>query len=175
MISVESRTLVSTQTQTLQRTLVEAAVVALAATVLALAFNALRPTGLPLVARTPYQTLVPCPEPGGPVEALDAGAPEISSPRSFLIDARSQGEFEQHHLSGAVNVPYDWLDPVPEETLAELARAIAASGVIRVVVYGDGGRPDSGEHLGKEISGRGIKNVYFINGGALAALSSEEE
>ncbi len=175
MISAESRTLASTQTQTLRRTLVEAAVVALAGTVIALAFNALRPGRLPLVARTPYQTLVPCPEPGGPVEALDAGAPEVSSPRSFLIDARSQGEFEQHHLSGAVNVPYDWLDPVPEETLAELARSIAASGATRVVVYGDGGRPDSGEHLGKEISGRGIKNVYFIYGGALAALPSEEE
>ena len=175
MMSVESRTLAGTQTPTLQRTLVEAVVVALAGAVIALAFNALRPGHLPLVARTPYQTLVPCPEPGGPVEALDAGAPEVSSPRSFLIDARSQGEFEQHHLSGAVNVPYDWLDPVPEQTLTELARAIAASGAARVVVYGDGGRPDSGEHLGKEISGRGIKNVYFIRGGALAALPSEEE
>ncbi len=75
-----------------------------------------------------------------------------------------------------MNVPYDWLDPVPEETLAELARAIAASGVTRVVVYGDGGRPDSGEHLGKEISGRGIKNVYFIRRGFQAEpLTSGEE
>jgi hypothetical protein len=175
MMSAESRTLAGTQRQNLWQILVEAAVVALAGAVIALAFNALRPGHLPLVARTPYQTLVPCPEPGGPVEALDAGVPEISSLRSFLIDARPKGEFEQRHLSGAVNVPYDWLDPVPEEILAELARAIAASGAARVVVYGDGGRPDSGEHLGKEISGRGIKNVYFVYGGALATLPSEEE
>jgi hypothetical protein len=175
MMSAESRTLAGTQRQNLWQILVEAAVVALAGAVIALAFNALRPGHLPLVARTPYQTLVPCPEPGGPVEALDAGAPEVSSPRSFLIDARSQGEFERHHLSGAVNVPYDWLDPVPEESLAELARAIAASGAARVVVYGDGGRPDSGEHLGKEISGRGIKNVCFIRGGAPAGPPASEE
>ena len=172
-MSARSGIRIGTQTQALRRTLVEAAVVALAGALLALLFNALRPAGLALVAHTPYQTLVPCPEPGGPVEALDAGNPEILSPRSFLIDARSQSEFDQRHLSGAVNVPYDWLDPVPEETLAELAHSIAASGATRVVVYGDGGRPDSGEHLGKEISGRGIKNVYFIRGGVPASLGEE--
>ncbi len=169
----QSGILIGAQTQALRRTLVEVAIVALAGALIALVFNALRPAGLPLVARTPYQTLVPCPEPGGPVEALDADSPEVLTPRSFLIDARSQGEFAQGHLSGAVNVPYDWLDPVPEETLAELAHSIAASGAIRVVVYGDGGRPDSGEHLGKEISGRGIKNVYYIRGGAPASLREE--
>jgi hypothetical protein len=73
-----------------------------------------------------------------------------------------------------VNVAYDWLDPVPEETLSELARSIAASGATRVVVYGDGKRPDSGEHLGREISGRGIKNVFFIRGGAPAVLAPED-
>jgi hypothetical protein len=56
----------------------------------------------------------------------------------------------------------------------ELARSIAASGASRVVVYGDGGRPDSGEHLGREISGRGIKNVFFVRGGAAAVLGREE-
>jgi hypothetical protein len=176
MIFAESRTLAGTRTQTLWRILVEAAVVILAGAVIALVFNALRLGRLPLVARIPYQTLVPCPEPGGPVGVLDAGASEVSSPRSFLIDARPRDEFEQHHLSGAVNVPYDWLDPVPAEILVELAHSIAASGATRVVVYGDGGRPDSGEHLGKEISGRGIKNVFFIRWGFQAEpLTSGEE
>jgi len=171
----QSRAFIRTQTPSLWRTLVEAAIVAVAATVIALVVNTVRPDGLPLVARTPYQVLVPCPEPGGPVEALEAGSPEIFSQRSFLVDARSQGEFDQRHLGGAVNVPYDWLDPVPEETLAELAHSIAASRATRVVVYGDGAKPDSGEHLGKEISGRGIKNVYFIRGGAPSHLAPGEE
>jgi hypothetical protein len=159
----------------LPRVLLEAAAVAALGCVIALAFNALRPSGLPLVADTPYRTLVPCPEPGGPVEPVEAGAAEIWSPRSFLVDARPDGEFTGRHLPGAVNVPYDWLDPVPGETLAELARSIAASGATRVVVYGDGGRPDSGEYLGKEISGRGIKNVRFIRGGAPAVFALEDE
>ncbi len=71
-------------------------------------------------------------------------------------------------------MPYDWLDPVPETVLRELARSIAASRATRVVVYGDGGRPDSGEHLGREISGRGIRNVAFVRGGAAALLGERD-
>ncbi len=59
---------------------------------------------------------------------------------------------------------------MPDDHLQELAELIASSRATRVVVYGDGGRPDSGEHLGKEISGRGIKNVGFVEGGAPALL-----
>ena len=54
-----------------------------------------------------------------------------------MVDARPAAEYRLGHLSGAVNLPYDWL---------------------------------SGEHLGREISGRGIKNVCFITGGAPAVL-----
>jgi hypothetical protein len=175
MMFAESRAVARTQMQPFRRVLLDATAVALAGVVTALVINALRSDGLALVADTPYQTLVPCPEPGGPVEALDFRSPDISSPGSVIVDARSKAEFDEHHLSGAVNVPYDWLDPVPEDTLAELASSIAASGATRVVVYGDGGRPDSGEYLGKEISGRGIKNVFFIRGGAPTALGSGDK
>ena len=152
----------------LGRSIAEACVIVVCSTLAALAVNALRPHGLPLIARAPYQTLVPCPEPGGPVTAIEPTSPEVRSPRSFVIDARSPEEFAAGHLPGAVSVSYDWLDPVPDDRLAALARAVASSGATRVVVYGDGGRPDSGEYLGKEISARGIKNVRFIRGGAPA-------
>lgn len=154
-------------------TLAEAAAVAAASAVAALIFNAARSDGLPLIARTPYQILVPCPEPGGPVEPLPADSPELIGARTFLVDARPADEFESRHLPEAVHLPYDWLDPVSDLRLRELAEAIAASGATKVVVYGDGGRPDSGEHLGREISGRGIKNVFFISGGATALFGSE--
>jgi rhodanese-related sulfurtransferase len=156
------------------RTLREATAVALAASLLALAVNAARPAGLPLVARAPYEVLVPCPEPGGPVAALEPGAAAPGSARTFLIDARDGAAYAAGHLPGAVNVPYDWLDPIPETTLRELARSIAASRATRVIVYGDGGRPDSGEHLGREISGRGIRNVAFVRGGAAALLGERD-
>ena len=143
--------------------------VAAATAVLALAVNAFRPGGLPLVARVPYEVLVPCPEPGGEVVAIAAGDPAVASSRTFLIDARTREEVRAAPvLAGAVNVPYDWLDPLPDGEMMRLARSIAASGARQVVVFGDGGKPDSGEHLGREISGRGIKSVGFVRGGAPA-------
>ncbi len=159
-------TLFLTHRSDLRTAVEEALLVAAAAAGAAIAFNALRPGGLPLVAEAPYQTLVPCPEPGGPVAAVSAGDPVIASDRSFIIDARAAREFSEQHLPGARNIPYDWLDPVPDDVMDEVAQDIAASGAVRVVVYGDGGRPDSGEFLGREISGRGIKNVFFVAGGA---------
>jgi hypothetical protein len=162
--SVENRMLF------LRSTFLDACLIVLTGIVVALVVNFFRVDSLPLIARTQYETLVPCPEPGGPVAALDANAPEVASVKSFLVDARATSQFDTQHLPRAVNVHYDWLDPMPEETLAGLARSIAASGATLVVVYGDGGRPDSGEYLAKEISGRGIKNVHFIRGGAPAAF-----
>jgi hypothetical protein len=156
------------------RSLAEAVVASALAALVAVTVNALRPDGLPLVASEPYQILVPCPEPGGPVSAVDAIDPAVRSPRSFVVDARSPAEFAAAHASAAVNLTFDWLDPVPEAALSQLARDIAASGATRVVVYGDGGRPDSGEHLGREISGRGIKNVSFVAGGAPALFDGLE-
>jgi hypothetical protein len=148
----------------------DAVVAATISTAVALLVNTLRPAGLSLVAASPYRVLVPCPEPGGPVEPLAADDPAIAGKRTFLVDARPAADFDRRHLPGAVNLPYDWLDPVSEDRLQAVAEAIAASGATRVAVYGDGGRPDSGEHLGREISGRGIKNVFFVVGGAPALL-----
>ncbi len=150
------------------RTLGEAAMVVLATSALALTVNALRRDGLPLVATSPYATLVPCPEPGGPVLGVSPEDMGRDSSRDFLVDARAEQDYLAWHLPGAENVPYDWLDPLPDARLRELARVIAASGASRVVVYGDGGRPDSGEHLGREISGGGIRNVCFVVGGVPA-------
>ena len=148
----------------------EAAVVGMLAALAGVVFNAARPGGLPLVATAPYETLVPCPEPGGEVAAaIAAGAPPARA-RAAAIAARAAGGLDAAHVPGAVSVPYDWLDPTPDGKLAELARTIAGSGATRVFVYGDGGRPDSGEYLAREISGRGIKNVSFVRGGAPALL-----
>jgi hypothetical protein len=140
----------------------------------ALAFNGLRPIGMPLLAPEPYQILIPCPEPGGPVVALAVSDPAVISSASYLVDSRSEAEYQQWHLAAAVHVPFDWLDPLPEARLGQLARDIAASGATKVVVYGDGGRPDSGEFLGREISGRGIRHVHYVEGGAPALLQTLE-
>jgi hypothetical protein len=161
---------VTVTTLPLLRSVVEGVVLALTTAAVSLAVNGLRSGGLPLVATAPYQTLVPCPEPGGPVEAVGPSDPVLRSVRSFLIDARSAEEYASAHVEGAVSVPYDWLDPLPDEVLDTLARRVAASRASRVIAYGDGGRPDSGEYLGRELTARGIRNVFYARGGAPALL-----
>ncbi len=139
---------------------------------LGLAVNLVHPERIPFVAEKEYEILVPCPEPGGEVGALEPGDEVLSERSTFVVDARSREAFDKWRYRAAANVTYDYLDPTPPEILQELARSIARSGARRVAVYGDGDRPDTGEQLAKEISGHGIKNVSFIRGGAPALKSA---
>ena len=151
----------------------DAVLITVAFSVVGLLVNLFHPEKIPYIAEDEYETLVPCPEPGGEVTPLEASDPALDAPETFVVDARLEEEHASWNFSQAVNVPYDYLDPTPEETIEELARRIARAKAQRVVVYGDGDLPDTGEQLGKEISGKGIKNVYFIKGGAPALKSQK--
>ncbi|MCP4600419.1 MAG: rhodanese-like domain-containing protein [Proteobacteria bacterium] len=139
-------------------------------TVLSAAFgllaNSVHPEAIPYIAKQEYEILVPCPEPGGEVTEMEVDDPALFSQDTFVVDARSDREFTDWRFRKATNMPYDYLDPTPKETIQGLAKAIASSRARRVVVYGDGDLPDTGQQLGKEISGHGIKNVFFLRGGA---------
>jgi hypothetical protein len=126
--------------------------------------NALRASGIPLLQKTEYEILVPCPEGSGNVQSLSAIDPMLADKRSLWVDARSPAEHQLWHPAGARNLPYDYLEP----TSAAGVRAVAASGASQVVVFGDGKDPDSGEQLARELAGRGIRNLRFIQGGAAA-------
>ncbi len=155
--------------QGLGNALRSAVLVTVAASILGAVVNAtVHPEPIPFVAKQAYQVLVPCPEPGGPVERVDALDPVVSAETTMRVDARVSSEFEGWHLPGAMSIPYDWLDPTPATRIGELAREIASSRAHNVVVYGDGGDPDTGEWLGKELSASGIKHVHFVVGGAEA-------
>jgi hypothetical protein len=98
--------------------------------------NAARPHGIPLRQKTEYQILVPCPEGSGEAPGLAANDPSIWEARTLLVDARPAADFQRWH------------------------------GAARVVVFGDGADPDSGEQLARELAGGGIRNVFFVQGGA---------
>jgi hypothetical protein len=146
----------------------DAVIVTLVSGLIGLAANLVHPKAIPFLAREDYQILVPCPEPGGEVSPLEPGNSDLQRDDSFVIDARDSDIFATWHFKGAISVPFDYLDPTPEETIKRVADEIARMKARRVVVYGDGDTPDTGEQLGKEISGHGIKNVFFLKGGAPA-------
>jgi hypothetical protein len=139
----------------------DAVIVVGASFVVSLTFNAARRDGLPLVARDAYQILVPCPETAGDVDGLDGDDPRLGEPQTLLLDARPLAEYERWHAAGAEHAAFDYLVPTDPEAI----RKIASSGALRVVVYGDGEDPDSGEQLARELAGKGIRNVGYVIGG----------
>jgi rhodanese-related sulfurtransferase len=149
----------------------DALVAVAACSAIGLAVNALRANGIPLVQKEPYPILVPCPEAGGHADAIQPGDPVLREAGSLLVDARAETDFAAWHPTGAIHVPYDYLEPTSSATL----NRITASRAKRVIVYGDGGDPDSGEQLAREIAGKGIRNVGFLVGGAGALRSAPAE
>lgn len=130
--------------------------------------NLFHPEKIPYIAEEEYDTLVPCPEPGGEVIPMEATDALVQAGDTFIVDARGKQEHQAWKLRDAMNIPYDYLEPIPDESLKELIKRIQKKGAHRVLVYGDGKDPDSGEQAGREISGKGIKNVFFVKGGAPA-------
>lgn len=140
------------------------------AVVLALTVNALRADRLPLIARKDFDILVPCPEPLGSAVAITPTDPRVVDANSLLIDARSNDEFRAWHLPSAISVPFDWLAEQEEitNTAKVVARDVARSAKHAVVVYGDGGEPDSGQQWAALLNTAGIRNVTYVTGGSVA-------
>ncbi|MFA5624977.1 MAG: rhodanese-like domain-containing protein [Bradymonadales bacterium] len=148
----------------------DAIIIVLFASVIAMVYNLIRSDGLEWVAKVPYEIFVPCPETLGTVEMIESSDPRFSDGRSLFIDARSEEEYHEWHYADALNLEYDYLDPIPEETMKYMSQNILKSGMARVIVYGDGEgeKGSSGYELGRELSGRGINNIYIVKGGVAA-------
>jgi hypothetical protein len=142
----------------------DALLIVVACAVVGVVFNAVRAAGIPLLQKTEYEILVPCPEGSDNVQSVSGRDAMLADRRSLWVDARGPAEHQRWHPAGARNVPFDYLAP----TCAAEVRAIAASGASQVVVFGDGKDPDSGEQLARELAGLGIRNVRFVQGGAAA-------
>ena len=142
-----------------------------------LIINAVRPDGLPFIADKPYDIFVPCPEILGEVDTIPAGDPRILEESSLVIDARSAEEFAAWHLENAMNITYDYLDPISPDELKNISANIIKSGKARLVVYGDGDglSGSTGYQLGSELAGNGIKNIYIVEGGVDALISAHKK
>lgn len=151
----------------------DAVLISAAACAVGLLVNLFHPEKIPYIAEEEYETLVPCPEPGGEVTPMEATDALVQAGDTLIVDARAKQEHQAWKLRDAMNIPYDYLEPIPDEALKELIKRIQKKGAHRVLVYGDGKNPDSGEQAGKEISGKGVKNVFFVKGGA-PALRGEQ-
>lgn len=146
----------------------EAVLVCALMAILGIIINALRTDGLPFIADKPYEIFVPCPETLGHVELIKPNDPRVTDPKTYLIDARSEDEYNAWHDQNAIRITYDYLDPISPEELKNISMNIANSGSAQLVIYGDGDGTEgtTGYELGRELAGNGIQNVFIIQGGA---------
>jgi hypothetical protein len=150
----------------------DAMVVVVGASCLGFAVNALRPKGsIPFVQPKPYDIVVPCAEPVGQANLAQPDDPRILGGQALVIDARSKSDFDAYHVPHAINVPFDWLGPPVGAEVTEVTQRVARSKAHWVIVYGDGDDPDSGREWARLLAGGGIKNVYYVDGGAKALLA----
>ncbi len=154
--------------QTIQIILRDAVIAASCLAGIGIAVNMVRADGLPFIADKPYDIFVPCPETLGTVEMIEPGDALLRDAGSFIVDARSQEEYNEWHWGDAFCITYDYLDPIDPEELRNIIHNIANSGKARLIVYGDGdgSQGTTGYELGRELAGNGMKNVYIVNGGA---------
>lgn len=146
------------------RALRDALIVVAGCAALALGVNAARASGLPLVARVPYSIHVPCPDTRGETEPLQPTDARLALASTLVLDARPAKDFAAWHAPRAQSLPYDFLESVSK---ADLSRVLGAKASM-VAVYGDGEDPDCGRELAKELAGKGVRNVFYVEGGAPA-------
>jgi len=87
-----------------------------------------------------------------------AQAYELYRNKILFIDARDSAEFEDGHISGAINLPYFSID----EYIGRLDKIDKSD---PVVAYCEGADCDMSIRLGNELFARGYKKVFVFFGG----------
>lgn len=119
--------------------------------------NAVRPDGLPL-ARAAQSAVKLSQDQGGEIGIKDAALLFVSG-RAVFLDARSQFEFEQGRIQGAINLP-------PREFAAQYQdiKPLLA-GKEAVITYCDGENCPLSQSLARHLRDAGLKNVYVLKNG----------
>jgi len=138
------------------KTLTQAVAIVVLATALSLGVNALRPDGLPLVEAKTSATRLD--QGDGEISVKDA-AMLFASGRAVFLDARSQFEFEQGHVQGAISLP-------PREFASQFQDIKPRlMGKEVVITYCDGERCPLSHALAEHLRGAGLKNVRVLKNG----------
>jgi rhodanese-related sulfurtransferase len=133
-----------------KKSLIQAVAVLILACVAGLAANALRSDGL---------QLRPGPDQGDGFVPLGQAEELHRSGAALFLDARSQVEFEEGHIAGALNLP-------PEEFgfyYELLAGRIAGAGV--VITYCDGEHCLLSQDLARLLRGKGQQQIRILKNG----------
>jgi len=141
------------------RILLQSLAILAVSAVLALGVNFIRPDGPAPVLAAP--SAVQLTKNGGEIGIKDAAMLFISG-RAVFLDARSQFEYQQGHVQGAISLP-------PREFAAQFQDIKPSlAGKEAVITYCDGELCPLSHNLAKHLRDAGVKNVYvLVNGWSL--------
>ena len=131
------------------------------AAVAALAFNALRPAGLPLLRYAPFDLLGPCPELADEIPRLAPEKLKIGDPNVVVVDVRLPWD----HLEG--RLPGSWFMPMYETAPldpAVVARLKAQKPGTWIGLVGTAGTATAEPAL-TALSGQGLRGLFVLEGG----------
>lgn len=124
--------------------------------IVALTVNALRPDGLNILHAQTSSVVLPAAS--GEIALKDA-LMLFASNRAIFIDARSQIEFEQGHIKGAISLPVEQFEGSYKMIKTKL------EGTEAIITYCDGERCPLSEELADKLKGQGVKNVFVLKNG----------
>ena len=141
------------------------------ATLLGIVFNAVRPNGVALIqSGEPVSTALHVEHTDSvaadTTQALAEGAISLSEMKRLfdagsviILDARDASEYEQGHIPGAINIPYDRIPEYFDVLQAEVPMEA------HVVVYCRSVTCDFSDQLATELKIMGYQNVSIFSGG----------
>ena len=143
------------------RIIVQIVVVIAFSSALGFLVNGVRKDGLPLVM--PFPPEYRCPDQRGEGRAMPVKEALRQQGRegTAVVDARSKESYEKGHIKGAINLPYSFLDAVPEEAIEALKKERV------IIVYCNSESPERSKLMAGELSEAGLENVSYLAGGFL--------
>jgi len=142
-------------------------VIIIIATVAALVVNAARTGGVALIGNWPSGTsngegpvVPPSAQPGDPpFITLEDAVTMFQSKDVMFIDARSTEDYDYGHITGAINIPYDYMDDHWYNVIDSLDHSRA------YVVYCSGSECEVSLNLGRYMADQGFKHIHVFFGG----------
>ena len=146
----------------MKKLILEAICLVAVGALLGIVTNVCRSDGIPLVASIPYEILVPCPMDRVAVNEIE---PAKIPKDAVFLDASDPDVFKQHHVPGAIPMPYDDLTDPTEAEVASI-RALKTSAV---VVYGPiEGDFNVGKQQATDLAAQGLPRIYYVKDGLKA-------
>ena len=124
--------------------------------------NGAREVPLPIIM--PFQPEYHCASgmEAGPGLTPEAALASFGKAGTVFVDARPGEDYGKGHIQGAINLPYSFLEPLPEDAMNRLKTYRI------VVVYCNTREGQTSKLMAGEIYRSGIKDAFYLEGGLLA-------